>query len=129
METTGNPRLGSPEATKETVERYFDRLAAKSGWEAFLSEDVAFTSFTTPIKSLSGRAAYIEATRRFYTSIESVEVRTVIVEGSRACALTRYRLRRPDGTTFESHVAEVFGVRDGKIRSLDIYFDSAPFPK
>ena len=53
----------------------------------------------------------------------------MIVEGTRACALTRYRLQRPGGPAFDSDVAEVFGVRDGKISSLDIYFDSAPFPK
>jgi hypothetical protein len=29
----------------------------------------------------------------------------------------------------DTDVAEVFGVRDGRISSLDIYFDSAPFPK
>jgi len=115
--------------TKETIEGYFGRLAAKDGWEAFLSEDVAFTSFTSPNKSVNGRAAYLEATRRFYASIAAVEVRSVIVEGTRACALTRYRLQRPGGPAFDSDVAEVFGVRDGRISSLAIYFDSAPFPK
>jgi ketosteroid isomerase-like protein len=118
-----------PMTTKETIEGYFGRLAAKDGWEAFLSEDVAFTSFTSPNKSVNGRAAYLEATRRFYASIAAVEVRSVIVEGTRACALTRYRLQRPGGPAFDSDVAEVFGVRDGRISSLDIYFDSAPFPK
>ena len=46
-----------------------------------------------------------------------------------ACALTRYQLQPPAGPVFGSDVAEVFGVRDGKISSLDIYFDSSPFPK
>jgi hypothetical protein len=30
---------------------------------------------------------------------------------------------------FVSDVAEVFRVRDGRIESLEIYFDSAPFPR
>jgi ketosteroid isomerase-like protein len=115
--------------TKETIEGYFGCLSEKTGWEAFFSEDVAFTSYTSPIKRVSGRAAYLEATRRFFASVAAVEVRAVIVDGPRACALTRYRIQRPGGAAFDSDVAEVFGVRDGQISSLDIYFDSAPFPK
>ena len=115
--------------TRDAIDDYFRRLQRKEGWDALLSDDIVFTSFTSPIKRLSGRAAYLEATKRFYASIAAMEVRDVIVDGERACALTRYRLQRPGGAAFESDVAEVFGVRDGKISSLDIYFDTAPFPK
>jgi ketosteroid isomerase-like protein len=62
--------------------------------------------------------------------IAGVELRSLIVEGEKACALTRYRLSPPkDAPAFTSDVAEVFSVRDDKIASFDIYFDSAPFPK
>ena len=53
-----------------------------------------------------------------------------MIEGTKACALTRYQLQPPNGgASFASDVAEVFSVRGGKIGSFDIYFDSAPFPK
>jgi len=46
----------------------------------------------------------------------------------RACALTQYELRRPDArSTIASDVAEIFTVKAGKIDSLSIYFDRAPF--
>jgi ketosteroid isomerase-like protein len=61
--------------------------------------------------------------------IKSVEVKDILVDGARACVLTRYEIQVPGRPTFESHVAELFEVRDGKIQSLDIYFDSSPFPK
>jgi ketosteroid isomerase-like protein len=115
--------------TEDTIQGYFRGLKEKSGWESFLSDDMTFTSFTTPVKHVSGRAAYIEATRRFYSMIKTLEVRDVLVDGGRACALTQYELQPPGGPVFRSAVAEVFEVRDGKIRSFDIYFDSAPFPK
>lgn len=115
--------------TRDTIHAYFDSLRQKKGWEAFLSDDVSFTSFTSPIKRVSGRGGYLEATKRFYSMISALEVRHLMVDGDKACALTRYELRPPSGPAFESHVAEVFGVRDGKIRSFEIYFDSAPFPK
>lgn len=115
--------------TRETIGGYFSGLRQKKGWESFLSDDMTFTSFTSPIKRVSGRAAYLESTKRFYSMIVALEVKEVMVDGNRACALTRYELQPPGGPAFGSDVAEVFGVRDGKIISFDIYFDSSPFPK
>ena len=115
--------------TKDTIQGYFASLKQKSGWETFLADGMAFTSFVSPIKQVSGKGAYLESTKRFFSMITAVEIRDLIVEGDRACALTRYELQPPGGPAFDSHVAEVFRVRDGKIASLDIYFDSAPFPK
>jgi ketosteroid isomerase-like protein len=115
--------------TRQTIDEYFQRLAQKRDWPALLSEGMVFTSFTSPNKELRGRAAYLEGTKRFYSMIESVEVRDLIVEGAKACAFTRYRLRSPRGDAFTSDVAERFTVKDGAIDSLGIHFDSAPFPK
>jgi len=115
--------------TKEIIQGYFDSLKQKSVWEAFLADSIAFTSFVTPIKQVAGKSAYLESTRRFFSMITAVEVKDLVVDGDRACALTRYQLQPPGGPAIESHVAEVFKVRDAKIASLEIYFDSAPFPK
>lgn len=115
--------------TRETIQAYFNSLEQRSDWQSFLSDDVVFTSFTSPIKQVRGRAAYLDSTKRFYSMITELEVRDLVVEGSKACALTRYQLQPPAGPAFSSDVAEVFDVRDGKISSFDIYFDSSPFPK
>jgi len=115
--------------TKDTIQNYFESLKNKSGWRAFLSDEMLFTSFVSPIKRVAGKEAYLQATDRFFSMITAAEVKDLIVDGDRACALTRYQLQPPGGPVFDSHVAEVFEVRDGKIVSLDIYFDSAPFPK
>jgi ketosteroid isomerase-like protein len=115
--------------TRDTIQGYFNALKQKTGWESFLSDDMVFTSFTTPLKRVSGKTAYLEATRRFYSMITAMEVRDLLIDGHRACALTRYQLQPPGGPSFASDVAEVFGVRDNKISSFDIYFDSSPFPK
>jgi ketosteroid isomerase-like protein len=115
--------------TRDTIQGYFDSLREKGGWEAFLSEEMQFTSFTSPIKRVRGRGAYLDATKCFYSLIKAMEIKDILVDGEKACVLTRYELQPPDGNVFESHVAEVFEVRDGKIKSFDIYFDSSPFPK
>lgn len=115
--------------TRETIQAYFDKLKAKADWASLLSEEVVFTSFTSPVKRVQGRAAFLESTKRFYGSIADMELRTLLVEGDRGCALTRYTLLPPVGSSFDSHVAEVFTIRDHKVVTFEIYFDSAPFPK
>lgn len=116
-------------STKETIQSYFRELKQKKSWESYLAENMIFTSFVVPIKQVTGRTAYLESTRRFFSMIVSVEVKDMIVEGEKACVLTRYGLQPPKGNSFSSDVAEIFMVRDGKIDSLAIYFDSSPFPK
>jgi ketosteroid isomerase-like protein len=120
---------GSYMTTKETIEGYFESLKQKKDWQSFLADDMVFTSFTSPVKQVVGKAGYIESTKRFYGGIVAFEVRDRIIDGDKACALTRYQLQRPDAPAFQSDVAEIFRVRDGKITSFDIYFDATPFPK
>jgi ketosteroid isomerase-like protein len=115
--------------TRAVVREYFDALSRKNGWEQAFADKMTFTSFTSPVKQVNGKAAYLEATQRFYESIRSVTMRELLIEGDRACALTRYELQPPNGSAFTSDVAEVFTVRDGRIQALAIYFDTAPFPK
>ena len=115
--------------TRETLQSYFTSLTHKSGWEEFLADDMTFTNFSSPIKRVTRRGAYLETTKRFFTMITALEVKDLVVEGEKACALVRYELQPPGGPTFDCHVAEMFEVRHGKIASFDIYFDSAPFPK
>lgn len=118
------------ETTRQTILGYFDQLKRKGEWETSLAEGMLFTSFTSPVKEVKGRDEYLRSTVRFYSMITSLEVRELIVDGDRACALTRYQLQPPNaGAAFMSDVAEIFTVRNGKIDSLEIYFDSAPFPR
>ena len=115
--------------TRDTVQGYLDSVKQQRGWESFLSDEVRFTSFTSPVKQLAGKPAYIEATKGFYSKVASLELRDLMIDADRACALTRYEVRGQNGGTFTSDVAEVFTVKNGKIDSLAIYFDTAPYAK
>lgn len=116
--------------TRETIQGYFDRLVQKQGWESLLADDIVFTSLTSPVERVSGKDACLQATRPFYSTVKAVEVRDFLVDGERACVLTRYEVQPPNGApAFHSDVAEIFSVRDGKIVSFSIYFDPSPYPK
>ena|SRR5437870_2845966 len=117
-------------STRNIIEQYFDKLIHGADWQSLLADDAAFTSYASPIKEANGKPAFLAATKRFYSSIASADLRELLVDGERACALTRYVIKPPNGApSFASNVAEIFTVRQGKVRSLEIYFDTAPYPK
>ena len=116
-------------STREIVERYFHENKRKGKWESLLADGLRFTSYASPVRELTGKAAYLESTKRFFSMVISVDVRDLIVEGAKACALTRYHREPPGGSGFQSDVAELFTVKDGKIDAVAIYFDTSPFPK
>jgi ketosteroid isomerase-like protein len=116
--------------TKDTVQNYLSNVRLMRPWDSFIADDVVFTSFISPTSKIEGKTAFIQATRGFYSMIKSLEVRQLVVDGDQACALTRYELQPPNGgAPFVSDVAEHFSVRDGKIVSFSIYFDTQPYPK
>lgn len=116
--------------TRDTVESYFADLRRRADWKTWLADDVEFRSLTSPGRTLSGRESFVEGTRRFYASIAGFEVRELLVDGDRVCAFTRYTIKPPTGApTFQSDVAELFEVENGRIKSFSICFDTAPYPK
>lgn len=116
-------------STRTVVSSYLDALKNGREWSHFFSDDMEFVSHVVPPKHVKGRSAFVESTRRFYSMIAGVDVIALIVEEDRACALTRYELQVPQGPAFATEVAEIFKVAGGRIASLDIYFDTSPFPK
>ncbi len=116
-------------STEQTIQNYFEALKQKNQWASFLAEDMTFTNFATPVKQVNGKSAHLESTQQFFSMMADVEVRDMIVEGQKACVLSRYNLALPNGVGFGSDVAEILTVNDGKITSLQIYFDTSPFPK
>ena len=113
-------------STRDTVHEYFRRLSEGLDWQDMLSDGLAFAS---PTVTSSGRDSYIESTARFFANVRAVETRETLVDGDKACVLTRYGLESPAGKTMQCEVAEVFSVRAGKIASLSIFFDTAPFAR
>ena len=111
-------------STRDVVRQYFDALARRESWQSLLADDLAFTSHVTPVKLVAGKGAYLQSTSRFFSMVAGVEVQDLIVDGERACALTRYALNAPGGG-FHSDVAEVFTVRDGRLADQMVWNDMA----
>ncbi len=112
-------------STKEVVRRYYDGIARKDGWQSVISDTIRFSG--TGVKSTQGKQAYVEATARFLRGVQRSEATKTIIEGNEAWAVVRYDMRSPKGNTMLAEVVEILSVKEGKIESSVIFFDTAAF--
>lgn len=110
--------------TKETINAYFSNLNKKEGWQDYISENMAFYS---PGQISSDKEGYVTATGRFLKMVESLEVLELIIEDNKVGALVNYKVKSPSGKSGNCEVAEIITVKDGKLASSRIYFDTAAF--
>ncbi len=115
--------------TRDTIESYVAAFAAGDGWERFLALDLTFATRIGAPRQTAGRDDYLSSTTGFRAMVRGIEIHRRVVDGDRAAVLSRYRLAAPDGREFPSGVAEFLTVRDGLIASLEICFDTAPYPR
>ncbi len=112
---------------RDIVEKYFAAIN-KGGWESYIADDICFTVYVLGApRQVSGKEAYVGATKRFLQIAKSVELKQLIVEGTNASAISSYKLHSPSGNTSTCDVAEHLTVNDGKLKSNTIFFDSAGF--
>ena len=114
--------------TKELFETYYKGFAQKKDWESVISDDFKFTggdmTNTTPV---IGKVAYIEVIKRFSQLFTAMRVKEMIVDGDRACVIGNYDYVFPNGKSINGDVAEIWKVKDGKLASLTIFFDTFTF--
>ncbi len=111
--------------TQETIKGYYDGIKQKSGWQAFVSDDIAFDG--TGVKATKGKEAFLEGNNQFLRAVTTSQVKEMIMEGEKACVIVHYDLRSPKGNSASSDVAEILAVKNGNIVSSTIYFDTAAF--
>lgn len=114
--------------TKELLEIYYKGFAQKAGWDSVISDDFKFVggdmTKTTPVV---GKAAYIEIIKRFSQLFKTMRVKEMFADGDRACVLASYDYVFPGGKNINGDVAEFWKVKDGKLDSLTIFFDTYSF--
>lgn len=114
--------------TKELLETYYQGLAQKGNWESVLSDDFTFIggdmTKTTPI---IGKAEYIGVINRFSRLFTKMRAKQMIVEHDSACVIANYDYVFPNGQSVNGDVAEIWKVKDGKLDSLTIFFDTLTF--
>ena len=117
--------MKNPPTTKELLGKYYKTVSGKGRLDQMLSENFSFSG--TIGKVAAGRDAFVG--NLFFKYIRSLEVKTMIIEGERACAVVGYGLVSPKGDALSLDVAEIWQIKDGKLDSLAMYYDTAAYQK
>ena len=106
----------------EIVEQYFDAWTSKDFDTArsLLRDDL---SFSGPIETLDNADALIESVKGLSQIVTGAERRGLVEQGDEVCVI--YDLHTAPIPT--ARVAEWYTVRDGKIASMQAFFDARPF--
>jgi hypothetical protein len=111
------------EMVLDVVGRYHEALKRRDfdAARALLEDDLRFTG---PFESFERADDYVEAIRRLWGIVESMEVRHVSSSGDEVVALYDMATRTPAGTQL---LCEWYGVEGDAIAWIRAVFDSAPF--
>lgn len=114
--------------SQQLLERYYRGFAKKAGWEEVISEDFRFIGGNmTEQTPVVGKAAYIQVIARFSQLFTAMRVQDMFVHDQSAFVLANYDYRFPNGTEINGNVAEYWQIKNGKLDSLTILFDTASF--
>lgn len=120
--------MTNEQLTKQLLDRYYKGFAAKSGWEDTIADDFQYRggdmNNTQPIV---GKQAYIDIIKRFSQRFEAMRVKQMVVEGDKASVIGNYDFQFPNGKKINGDVSENWTVKNGKLQSLTIFFDTHTF--
>jgi ketosteroid isomerase-like protein len=114
--------------TKALLDSYYHGFRQKQGWENVISEDFKFVGGDMTMQAvISGKQAYINIIKNFSKLFQSMQPIEMIIEGDSACVIERYNYAFPSGIAIDGNVAAIWKVKDDKLDSLTIYFDTSTF--
>lgn len=114
--------------TRQLLEIYYRAFAEKSNWESVIADDFEYVggdmNNTQPIV---GKQAYIEVIKRFSQRFEAMRVTQMLIENDKASVIGNYDFKFPNGFKVNGNVSENWTVKNGKLQSLTLYFDTLTF--
>ena len=114
--------------TRQVLESYYKGFAAKANWETVIADDFEYVGGDmNNIKPVVGKQAYIEIIKRFSQRFDAMRVKQMIVEGDKASVIGNYDFQFPNGVKINGNVSENWTVKNGKLQSLTLYFDTLTF--
>lgn len=110
---------------KELVETYGNAFARKD-FDTLRKclHDTHFT-FRGPMEAFDSADDLVAAIKQFAPIIKGLERKKMFVDGNDVCVINDFITNAPEIGT--SRMAEWFHIEDGRIASLNIYFDPRPY--
>jgi ketosteroid isomerase-like protein len=115
-------------STKQLLETYYAGFAAKANWENTIADDFHYVGGDmNNLQPVVGKHKYIEIIKRFSQRFESMRVKQMIIDGNNASVIGNYDFTFPNGQKLNGNVSENWTVKNGKLQSLTLYFDTLTF--
>lgn len=109
---------------------YYEGFAKKQGWESVIADDFKFIADNMEGTEINtGKETYIEIIERFSRLYQEMRVKRMIIQGDNASVIANYDYIFPNGKHISGDVAEFWTAKNGKLDSLQIYFDTLTFDK
>jgi ketosteroid isomerase-like protein len=116
--------------TKELLDTYYKGFAQKAGWESVISDDFKFIGGDmTKQTPIVGKDAYIQIIKRFSQLFTTMRVKEMMVADDHAYVRANYDYVFPGGKEIDGDVVELWKVKDGKLNTLTIFFDTLTFER
>ncbi|NOU46788.1 MAG: nuclear transport factor 2 family protein [Bacteroidales bacterium] len=114
--------------TKEILDFYYKGFAEKANWDSVIADDFEYIGgYMTDPNPIIGKQAFVEAIKRFSRVWETMTVKEMIIQGDKACVIGSYDLHFPNGQKINGNVSELWTIKNDKLQSLRIYFDTLTF--
>jgi ketosteroid isomerase-like protein len=114
--------------TKQLLDSYYTGFAAKGNWEHTIADDFQYVGGDmTNTQPVVGKQAYVEIIKRFSQRFQGMRVKQMVIEGDKASVIGNYDFEFPNGQKINGDVSENWTVKNGKLQSLTLYFDTLTF--
>lgn len=95
-------------------------------WEKLITDDVAFKG---PVDQVSGKQKFIDLNKGFFPKVRGYEPLQSFGNDTFASLEGTFKVATPKGNEIALHMAEVYTVENGKIKSVRVYYDAEEFRK
>lgn len=120
--------MENSKSTQQLLDIYYKGFAEKANWESVIADDFQFIGGDmTETEPTVGKEAYIQIIKQFSQIFQSMKVKKMIIQGVNACVIGDYDYLFPNGQRINGNVAELWTVKNEKLQSLTIYFDTLTF--
>jgi ketosteroid isomerase-like protein len=120
--------MDNSEKTRELLEIYYKGFTEKANWESVIAEDFEYVGGDmNNITPIVGKQTYIEIIKRFSQRFDKMNVKQMVIEGDKASVIGNYDFQFPNGFKINGNVSENWTVKNGKLQSLTLYFDTLTF--
>lgn len=97
------------------------QMSGTNAWKDLVTPDV---SFTGPVAKAQGLEEFSRMMADFGPMVRGMEMKQVVEAGDHVITQIAMVVAMPSGSTIQLDMCEWYEVRDGKIKSIRVYYDA-----